>query len=208
MRPVTHPNADVSEYALLLQQPPLYWPRGQLSARRSPPLREVHEVPREPVERSLTTGSTGTASWSRPWTSRHTGATELWTDAEFASCFFLHVGNGRGDYVIGGVSDGPTATNVVLVLNGQRVIGREGDHVDLNGNGLPDDDLFSNTFDDDDGDLTRTGFFYFTATSARARAWRPPKASSSSTSGNTCPWSWSAVGVMTILPSGWPTGSG
>ena len=94
----------------------------------------------------------------------HTGATELWTDAEFADCFFLHVGNGRGDYVIGGVSDGPTATNGVLVLNGQRVIVREGDPVDLNGNGLPDDDLFFNTFGNDDGHLTRTGFFYFTAT--------------------------------------------
>ena len=52
----------------------------------------------------------------------------------------------------------------MLVLNGQRVIVREGDPVDLNGNGLPDDDLFFNTFGNDDGHLTRTGFFYFTAT--------------------------------------------
>ena len=37
----------------------------------------------------------------------HTGATELWTDAEFADCFFLHVGNARGDFVIGGVTTGP-----------------------------------------------------------------------------------------------------
>jgi hypothetical protein len=94
----------------------------------------------------------------------HTGATELWTDAEFTPCFFMHVGNGRGDWVVGGVTNGPTATNGVLVLNGERVIVREGDPVDLNGNGLPDDDLFFNTFGDDDGHLTRTGFFYFTAT--------------------------------------------
>src|SRR5262249_8260070 len=93
-----------------------------------------------------------------------TGATEQWTDAEFADCFFMHVGNSRGDWVIGGVTNGPTATNGVLVLNNQRVIAREGDPVDLNGNGLPDDDLFFNTFGNDDGVLTRTGFFYFTAT--------------------------------------------
>jgi hypothetical protein len=93
----------------------------------------------------------------------HVGATEQWTDAEFADCFFLHVGNARGDFVIGGVTNGPTATNGVLVLNNERVILREGDPVDLNGNGLPDDDLFFNTFGNDDGLLSRTGFFYLTA---------------------------------------------
>lgn len=94
----------------------------------------------------------------------HTGATELWDDTDFAACFFLQVGNGRGDYVVGGVTNAPSTTNGVLVLNGERVIVREGDAVDLNGNGLPDDDLFFNTFGNDDGQLTRTGFFRFTAT--------------------------------------------
>lgn len=94
----------------------------------------------------------------------HTGATELWSDAEFTDCFFVHVGNSRGDFVVGGVSNGPTATNGVLVLNNERVIVREGDPIDLNGNGLPDDDLFFNTFGNDDLHLTRTGFLYATAT--------------------------------------------
>jgi hypothetical protein len=94
----------------------------------------------------------------------HTGATELWDDTDFAACFFLQVGNARGDFVIGGVTNAPTATNGVLVLNDERVIVREGDPVDLNGNGLPDDDLFFNTFGNDDGQLSRTGFFRFTAT--------------------------------------------
>ena len=94
----------------------------------------------------------------------HAGATELWSDTEFADCFFLNVGNSRGDFVIGGVSDGPTATNGLLVLNATRVIVREGDPVDLNGNGLPDDDAFFNTFGNDDAHLTRTGLLYIVAT--------------------------------------------
>jgi hypothetical protein len=94
----------------------------------------------------------------------HTGATELWSDTEFADCFFLNVGNSRGDFVIGGVSDGPTATNGLMVLNATRVIVREGDPVDLNGNGLPDDDAFFNTFGNDDAHLTRTGLLYVVAT--------------------------------------------
>lgn len=98
----------------------------------------------------------------------HAGATELWDDTDFADCFFLHVGNARGDYVVGGVSNAPSATNGVLVLNNERVIVREGDPIDLNGNGLPDDDLFFNTFGNDDGQLSRTGFFRFTATMRNA----------------------------------------
>jgi hypothetical protein len=94
----------------------------------------------------------------------HTGATESWSDAEFADCFFTHSGNSRGDFVIGGVTDGPTASNGVIVLNNERVVVREGDPIDLNGNGLPDDDLFFNTFGNDDTLLTRTGFLFTTAT--------------------------------------------
>jgi hypothetical protein len=93
-----------------------------------------------------------------------TGATELWSDTDFADCFFLNVGNQRGDFVVGGVTDAPTATNGVLVLNATRVIVREGDPVDLNGNGLPDDDAFFDTFGNDDAHLTRTGFLYVVAT--------------------------------------------
>jgi hypothetical protein len=98
----------------------------------------------------------------------HTGATELWDDTDFAACFFLQVGNARGDFVIGGVTNAPAETNGVLVLNNERVIVREGDPIDLNGNGLPDDDLFFNTFGNDDGQLSRTGFFRFTATMRNA----------------------------------------
>ncbi|GMU67198.1 MAG: hypothetical protein AMXMBFR36_34720 [Acidobacteriota bacterium] len=94
----------------------------------------------------------------------HAGATELWSDAEFADCYFLHVGDGNGNFVIGGVSDGPATSNGVLVLNDTWVIAREGQPFDLDGNGLFDDDTFFNTFGNDDGYLSDGGYFYFTAT--------------------------------------------
>lgn len=89
---------------------------------------------------------------------------ETWTDVEFADCFFMHVGDGLGNYVIGGVSNAPTASNGVLVLNGDEVIAREGDPIDIDGNGVFDDDAFFNTFGNDDGALTDEGLFYFVAT--------------------------------------------
>lgn len=89
---------------------------------------------------------------------------ETWTDAEFSDCFFLHVGDSFGNYVIGGVSTGPTASNGLLVLNGEEVIAREGDPIDIDGNGVFDDDAFFNTFGNDDGALTDAGLFYFVAT--------------------------------------------
>lgn len=92
-----------------------------------------------------------------------TGASELWDDAEFADCFFLHVGNSVGDYVIGGVTNGPADTNGVLVVNNLAVIAREGDPIDLDGNGSFDDDTYIDTFGNDDGYLSDAGIFYFVA---------------------------------------------
>jgi hypothetical protein len=89
---------------------------------------------------------------------------ETWSDADFADCFFLHVGDAAGNYVIGGVSNGPAASNGVLVLNGDEVIAREGDPIDVDGNGLYDDDAFFNTFGNDDAVLTDDGLFHFVAT--------------------------------------------
>jgi hypothetical protein len=93
-----------------------------------------------------------------------TGSLELWDDTTFAALFFLHCGDSNGNYVIGGVTDAPVDTNGVLVLNNTTVICREGDPVDLDGNGLFDEDAFFSTFGTDDGVLTDAGVFYFTAT--------------------------------------------
>lgn len=93
-----------------------------------------------------------------------TGSLETWTDAEFGDCFFLHIGDSSGNFVIGGVSDGPTDSNGVLVLNLTDEVVRESDPFDLDGNGMFDDDTFFNTFGNDDGVFTDAGLFYFTAT--------------------------------------------
>jgi hypothetical protein len=94
----------------------------------------------------------------------YNGALETWTDAEFSDCFFFHVGSLNGDFVIGGVSDGATPANAVLVLNETHEVVREGDAFDLDGDGVFDDDTFFNTFGNDDGVLTAGAQLYFTAT--------------------------------------------
>ncbi len=80
----------------------------------------------------------------------HAGSTELFDDASFADCFFLSVGNPRGDYAVAGTTNASDAlANAVVVLNGQTVIARENDPVDLDGNGVFDDGFFIRTFIDD-----------------------------------------------------------
>ena len=93
-----------------------------------------------------------------------TGSKETFSDAVFAACFFSMVANNNGDYVIGGTTSAvdPEA-DAVLVLNGETVIARQGDVVDLNGNGLPDDDVFIDIFNNDDAFLTDDGWYYFDA---------------------------------------------
>lgn len=77
--------------------------------------------------------------------------TELWSDALLAGCFFAHVGNGRGDFVIAGMTDHPDpARDAVVYFNRELEVARESDPVDLDGNGLLDDDVFIDSFGDDD----------------------------------------------------------
>ncbi|MGP1310020.1 MAG: hypothetical protein ACTS27_07485 [Phycisphaerales bacterium] len=92
------------------------------------------------------------------------GASETWSDAPFSSTFFFMASNNNGDYVLGGTTSNPDVeADAVLVLNGTTVLLRQGDAVDLNGNGLMDDDAFIDIFNNDDGFLTDDGFLYFTA---------------------------------------------
>jgi hypothetical protein len=90
------------------------------------------------------------------------GQTELFDDAIFGTTFFLNAINDNGDIVVGGVTNAAdVAANAVLVLNGERVIAREGDGVDLDGNGQADEDLFISVFNNDDCFLTADRKFYF-----------------------------------------------
>ena len=76
---------------------------------------------------------------------------EEWSDALLAGCFIGHVGNGRGDYVIAGMTDNPdTARDAVIFFNGVQEVARESDAVDLDGNGMLDDGVFIDSFGDDD----------------------------------------------------------
>ena len=89
---------------------------------------------------------------------------ESWDDADFADGYFAMCGNGLGDFVIGGLTNAPSLVNGVLVLNNSVVLAREGDPVDVDGNGLYDDNAFFNTFGNDDCVLLDDGSLYFTAT--------------------------------------------
>lgn len=96
------------------------------------------------------------------------GSGEFWDDATFAACFFAMDGNALGQFVFGGVTSAPSATNGVLVFGDttgfRRVLVREGDPIDVNGNGLFDDDRFFNTFGNDDVLLLDDGTVLFVAT--------------------------------------------
>lgn len=95
----------------------------------------------------------------------YTGATETWDDTTYSDCFFLHIGDANGNWIVGGVTDNvDTTINGLVVLNGDTEIMRESDPIDLDGNGLFDDNLFFNTFGNDDGYLAANGMYYFVAT--------------------------------------------
>ena len=91
----------------------------------------------------------------------HVGTTEAYDSGSF----FVNVCNGVGDYLVGGTTDAADSTrNAVIVLNNERVIVREGDPIDLDGNGLFDDDLYYNFFGSDDFRLTDDLKLYFVST--------------------------------------------
>jgi len=89
---------------------------------------------------------------------------ETYDDAVFSSTFFSMTGDGAGNYVLGATtSNADPLADAVLVYNNDFVFARQGDPVDLDGNGLFDDDLYLNVFNNDDAFLTPDGWYYFTA---------------------------------------------
>ncbi len=87
----------------------------------------------------------------------HSGATELWDDAPYAQTFFLTIGNNAGSYVVGGTTNNSDGLrNAVLVLNGESVLMRENDPVDLNNDGVFNDGVYVRTFRDDYAFMTDT----------------------------------------------------
>jgi hypothetical protein len=94
------------------------------------------------------------------------GSTELWGDT-----FIAVTVDRRGNHVIIGSTNNPDpAADSVAVLNGSTVIVREGDRVDLNGNGQEDDDAFigrgvnsGTAFSPNNLFLAEDGYLYFIA---------------------------------------------
>jgi len=90
------------------------------------------------------------------------GSTERW-----GSTFSAASINANGDYIVQGVTTNPDLLrDNVIVLNGTTVLVREGDRVDLNGNGLEDDDAYvgraaGSAFDGLDAYITDDGMVHF-----------------------------------------------
>jgi uncharacterized repeat protein (TIGR01451 family) len=100
------------------------------------------------------------------------GAGEHWDDATgnasdgWGPSFTFITGNNQGDYVVGGRTDNTDdRLNTVIVLNGDTIIARENDPVDLDGNGLFDDGAYIRTLTTapDSAVLTDGGLLYFIA---------------------------------------------
>lgn len=91
-------------------------------------------------------------------------AGERFSDALYSSTFFAMTGNGNGDYVYAGTTDNADPDfDAVLVFNNAFVLARQGDPVDLNGDGEFNDDAFIDIFNNDDSFLTDDGWYFFTA---------------------------------------------
>ncbi|MCA9255241.1 MAG: hypothetical protein KDA33_06365, partial [Phycisphaerales bacterium] len=95
------------------------------------------------------------------------GAPDNWDDAtgqpsdSFSQGFHFVASNTQGDYVITGRTDRANRRkNTVCVLNGTTEILREGDPIDVDGNGMFDDNRYVRTFDEHTAVLTPSGDFY------------------------------------------------
>jgi hypothetical protein len=90
--------------------------------------------------------------------------TVTWSDARFSDTFFMNIVNDIGDTIIGGMTNDPDESrDAVLVYDGMQIVVREGEFVDLNGDGLDDDDLYIATFNNDAAAFTADGMLFFTA---------------------------------------------
>ncbi len=79
------------------------------------------------------------------------GSSETWDDGPFIQTFFAFTADNDGNYVIGGTTNSSDVNaNAVLVYNGLLELIREGDQIDLDGNGVLDDDAFISAFNNDD----------------------------------------------------------
>ena len=91
--------------------------------------------------------------------------TALWSDNTFANGFFTSMVNNLGETIIGGLTDEVDVNaNAFIQFSSpgvpNKVLIKEGDAVDVTGDGAPDD-AFIATFNDDNGFLTDNLYWYF-----------------------------------------------
>ncbi len=86
------------------------------------------------------------------------GLSEFWDPALHPITFFTSIGNDAGDYLVGGTTSAfPVDLGGVMVLNEEHVVVRSFDPIDLDGNGMDDDDFYINNFLFDDAFFTDDG---------------------------------------------------
>lgn len=89
---------------------------------------------------------------------------ETMADALYAPTFFIMASNANGDFVYGATTSNPDPEfDAVLILNNTSVLLRQGDPVDVDGNGLFDDNAYIDVFNNEDSFLTDDGWYYFMA---------------------------------------------
>lgn len=89
------------------------------------------------------------------------GSTINWDDAAFSAGFFMSMTNNFGETIVGGLTtDTNPAADAYMVAHGRLVFLKEGDEVDLTGDGVGDG-VFISTFNDDNGFLTDNLYWYF-----------------------------------------------
>ncbi len=94
----------------------------------------------------------------------HPGTSEVFSDVALSVPFSVHVGDSFGNYVINGKTDNPDLTkNGVMVVNSEELIVRYGDPIDLDNDGIYDDDAYFEFIRDDKAFLDDTGKVYFIA---------------------------------------------
>lgn len=89
------------------------------------------------------------------------GSSEKWSDAGYWPDFFAHTGNAAGDYVVSGTTNEVPRYDGIVVWNGAQIVSREGDPVDVDGDGLFDDGLYVSWFADDGFYLSDANDLYF-----------------------------------------------
>lgn len=89
------------------------------------------------------------------------GSIERFADSMFARCFTLASGNSAGDFIVGGHTDAADVNaNEVIVLNNERVLLRENDVLDIDGDGEPDGDARIHSFVENSAFVSDHGWLF------------------------------------------------